>query len=41
MMESRFSGVNQTDGFGETLAEFRGIQKPLEDSLVCIMTGLA
>ena len=28
------------DGFGETLAQFRGIQKELEDSLVHIMTGL-
>jgi GMP synthase-like glutamine amidotransferase len=26
--------------FGETLDRFRGIQKPLEDSLVYIMTGL-
>ena len=28
------------DSFGETLDRFRGIQKPLEDSLVYIMTGL-
>jgi GMP synthase-like glutamine amidotransferase len=28
------------DSFGETLERFRGIQKPLEDSLVYIMTGL-
>ena len=28
------------DSFGETLDQFRGIQKPLEDSLVYIMTGL-
>jgi GMP synthase-like glutamine amidotransferase len=28
------------EGFGETLEQFRAIQKPLEDSLVYIMTGL-
>jgi GMP synthase-like glutamine amidotransferase len=28
------------EGFGETLEAFRAIQKPLEDSLVYIMTGL-
>lgn len=28
------------EGFGETLAAFRAIQEPLEDSLVYIMTGL-